>query len=99
MRDWTADIWLDYAKRMDFRNKDGGPLITWTDPESAFEHWKRSSAGRPCDYSGMTYELLSQGSGIQWVRFDRSFHRTCRAEAELTALQRGVPEGLRTPLH
>jgi hypothetical protein len=26
------DIFLDYARRMDFRDKDGGPLITWSDP-------------------------------------------------------------------
>ncbi len=26
------DIFLDYARRMDFRDKDGGPLITWHDP-------------------------------------------------------------------
>jgi hypothetical protein len=62
-----ADIWLDYAKRMDLRGKDESPLIHWTDPESAFEHWKKSTVGRPCDYNGMTYDLLSQGSGIPWV--------------------------------
>jgi anaerobic selenocysteine-containing dehydrogenase len=60
------DIFLDYARRMDFRNRDGGPLITWTDPESAFEAWKECSRGRPCDYTGMTYDRLRRGSGIQW---------------------------------
>lgn len=60
------DIFLDYAARMDFRDKDGGPLITWHDPESAFEAWKRCSAGRPCDYTGLTYDKLRGGSGIQW---------------------------------
>lgn len=60
------DIFLDYAARMDFRDKDGGPLITWHDPESAFEAWKRCSAGRPCDYTGLTYDRLRGGSGIQW---------------------------------
>ncbi|MER5783164.1 molybdopterin-dependent oxidoreductase [Streptomyces mobaraensis] len=59
-------ILLDYAARMDFRDKDGGPLITWHDPESAFEAWKRCSAGRPCDYTGLTYERLRHGSGVQW---------------------------------
>ena len=34
------DIFLDYARRMDFRDRDGGPLITWHDAESAFEAWK-----------------------------------------------------------
>ncbi|MDQ0932379.1 molybdopterin oxidoreductase family protein [Streptomyces turgidiscabies] len=60
------DILLDYATRMDFRDKDDGPLITWHDPESAFEAWKRCSAGRPCDYTGLTYDKLRGGSGIQW---------------------------------
>ncbi|MFI2780446.1 molybdopterin oxidoreductase family protein [Streptomyces sp. ALB3] len=60
------DIFLDYAARMDFRDKDGGPLISWQDPESAFEAWKRCSAGRPCDYSGLTYAKLRGAGGVQW---------------------------------
>jgi anaerobic selenocysteine-containing dehydrogenase len=60
------DILLDYARRLDLRDKDGAPLVNWSDPESAFEAWKRCSAGRPCDYSGITYELLRGPSGIQW---------------------------------
>jgi anaerobic selenocysteine-containing dehydrogenase len=59
-------IWLDYARRMDFRDKDGGPLIKWNTPEEAFEAWKACSKGRPCDYSGMSYAKLTGGSGIQW---------------------------------
>jgi anaerobic selenocysteine-containing dehydrogenase len=60
------DIFLDYARRMDFRDKDGNPLPPWKDPESAFEAWKKCSAGRPCDYTGLSYEKLRGGSGIQW---------------------------------
>lgn len=60
------DIFLDYAKRMDFRDKDGAPLIKWRTPEEAFEAWKACSKGRPCDYSGMSYAKLTGGSGIQW---------------------------------
>jgi ferredoxin-nitrate reductase len=60
------EIFLDFAARMDLRDRDGGPLIKWGDPESAFEAWKACSAGRPCDYSGLTYEKLREGSGIQW---------------------------------
>ncbi|MFF9098920.1 molybdopterin oxidoreductase family protein [Streptomyces sp. NPDC014802] len=59
------DIFLEYARRMDFRDKDGGPLITWHDPESAFAAWQRCSAGRPCDYTGMSYAQLRTG-GVQW---------------------------------
>lgn len=60
------DIFLDYARRMDFRDKDGHPLPPWDSPEEAFEAWKRCSAGRPCDYTGLTYDKLRGGSGIQW---------------------------------
>jgi len=60
------DIFLDYARLMDFRDKDGAALIKWRTPEEAFEAWKVCSKGRPCDYSGMTYAKLTGGSGIQW---------------------------------
>jgi anaerobic selenocysteine-containing dehydrogenase len=60
------DIFLDYAKRMDFRDRDGAPLIKWHDAQSTFEAWKACSAGRPCDYTGITYDRLRGGSGIQW---------------------------------
>ncbi len=51
---------------MDFRDRDGEPLLPWKHEQEAFEAWKRMSAGRPCDYTGMTYERLTGGSGIQW---------------------------------
>ncbi|MBV8835347.1 MAG: nitrate reductase, partial [Alphaproteobacteria bacterium] len=60
------DIFLDFAKRMDFRDKEGAPLIKWTTPEEAFEAWKLCTAGRPCDYTGMSYAKLSKGNGISW---------------------------------
>jgi len=60
------DIWLDYARRMDFRDKDGFPLIAWNDAESAFEAWKACSKGHPCDYSGLSYQKMRGGSGFQW---------------------------------
>jgi len=60
------DIFFDYAQRMDFRDKDGAPLIKWHDPESTFEAWKECSRGRPIDYTGITYAKLTGGSGIQW---------------------------------
>jgi anaerobic selenocysteine-containing dehydrogenase len=60
------DIFLDYARRMDFRDKDGEPFPPWHDPESAFKAWQKASAGRPCDYTGLSYEKLRAVSGIQW---------------------------------
>lgn len=60
------EIFLDYSKRMDFRNKDGAPLMPWTTSEEVFNDWKRMSKGRPCDYSEMSYAKLTGGSGVQW---------------------------------
>lgn len=60
------DIFLDFARRMGFRDADGQPLPPWRTPEAAFEAWKQCSAGRPCDYTGLSYDKLRGGSGIQW---------------------------------
>jgi anaerobic selenocysteine-containing dehydrogenase len=51
---------------MGFKDKDGAPLIKWAEPEEAFEAWKECSRGRPCDYSGITYERLRKKHDIQW---------------------------------
>jgi ferredoxin-nitrate reductase len=72
------DIFLDYAERMDFRDRDDRALIGWHDPESAFEAWKACSQGRPCDYSGLTYERLRGSRGIQWPCTDRAPNGTER---------------------
>ena len=60
------DIFLDYADRMQFRDKDGEPLIKYRDAAGAFEAWKQCSAGRPCDYSGMSHALLRERGAIHW---------------------------------
>jgi anaerobic selenocysteine-containing dehydrogenase len=60
------DIFVDLARRLDLRDKDGGPLVTWSTPQEAFEAWKECSRGRPCDYSALTYDALRGPSGIQW---------------------------------
>ncbi|MFL5749317.1 MAG: molybdopterin oxidoreductase family protein, partial [Chloroflexota bacterium] len=60
------DALVDYARRMGFKDKDGQPLVKWTDAEGAFNSWRECSRGRPCDYSAMTYEKLRGPSGIQW---------------------------------
>ncbi|GAB3221470.1 molybdopterin oxidoreductase family protein [Mycolicibacterium hippocampi] len=76
------DILLDYARRMDFRDKDGNPMPPWTDAETAFAAWQRCSAGRPCDYTGLSYEKLRDGSGIQWPCNDQNPEGTERLYAE-----------------
>ncbi|MBW4716891.1 molybdopterin oxidoreductase family protein [Saccharothrix obliqua] len=60
------DIFLDYARRMDFRDRHGDPLIRWHDAESAYAAWQECSRGRPCDYTGIGYADLRSGSGVQW---------------------------------
>jgi ferredoxin-nitrate reductase len=76
------DIFLEYARRMDFRDKDGEPLIKWNYPESAFEAWKECSRGRPCDYTGLSYDKLRDGSGIQWPCTDEHPDGTERLYAD-----------------
>ena len=57
------DIFLGLADALGVRDE---LFPGWTGPEHAFEEWKRVSAGRLCDYSGMTYEAIEQHGGIQW---------------------------------
>lgn len=77
------DIFLDFARRMDFRDKDGAPLIKWTDAEGAFNAWRECSRGRPCDYSGLTYAKLTGGSGIPWPCNDKHPDGSARYYADL----------------
>ncbi len=58
-------IFLDFARRVDLRDRDGERLPPWDDEKGAFEAWQRCAAGRPCDYSGLDYERL-RGGGVQW---------------------------------
>jgi anaerobic selenocysteine-containing dehydrogenase len=60
------DILLDYARRLDLHDRDGAPLVTWSTPEEAFAAWQECSRGRPCDYTGLSYDLLRGPSGVQW---------------------------------
>jgi anaerobic selenocysteine-containing dehydrogenase len=41
------EIFLDYARRMGFRDKDGHPFPQWHDAESAFDAWAACSAEHP----------------------------------------------------
>jgi len=57
------DIFLDLASALGCRDE---LFPQWTTPQDAFEEWKHVSAGRLCDYSGMTYEAVEASGGIQW---------------------------------
>ena len=60
------DIFLDFARKMRLVDREGAPFPPWHDAPSAFAAWQRASAGRPCDYTGLSYEKLRGGSGIPW---------------------------------
>jgi assimilatory nitrate reductase catalytic subunit len=57
------EIFLDLAARLGVRAE---LFPGWQTPRDAFEEWKRVSAGRLCDYSGMTWEEVESRGGIQW---------------------------------
>jgi assimilatory nitrate reductase catalytic subunit len=57
------DIFLQLAGVLGVRDEI---FPGWTKPADAFEEWKRVSAGRLCDYSGMTYKAIEQHGGVQW---------------------------------
>jgi ferredoxin-nitrate reductase len=60
------EMFLDFATRLDLRDKDGEPLLKWSTAEECFDAFREVSKGKPIDYSGLTYEMLRGGSGIQW---------------------------------
>jgi anaerobic selenocysteine-containing dehydrogenase len=57
------DIFLQFAGVLGVRDEI---FPGWTKPADAFEEWKRVSAGRLCDYSGITYKAIEQHGGVQW---------------------------------
>ncbi|MCP2367493.1 anaerobic selenocysteine-containing dehydrogenase [Agromyces flavus] len=76
------DIFLDYARRMDFRRIDGRPLLDWSGPEDAYRAWQECSRGRPCDYTGISYDDLRRESGIRWPRREGETTSTDRLYAD-----------------
>jgi ferredoxin-nitrate reductase len=60
------EILLDYARRLDLRDLNGDPLPGWSTPEEAFAAFKEMTRGRPCDYSGLSYDKLRGSVGMQW---------------------------------
>src|SRR6478672_7854106 len=60
------DIFLMYADRMGFTNRAGDPLLGWRTAEEAFDAWAAITAGRPVDYTGLSYDKLRGPTGIPW---------------------------------
>ena len=57
------DVFLTIADRLGARDR---LYPGWTTPADAFAEWRRISAGRLCDYSGITYERIDACGGVQW---------------------------------
>ena len=57
------DIFLDIARRWGCADElfDG-----WAHPHDAYLEWQRVSAGRPCDYSGISWDRIDAAGGVQW---------------------------------
>ncbi|NYT38821.1 molybdopterin oxidoreductase family protein [Allopusillimonas soli] len=85
------DIIAQIANRLGFKDKDGQPLIAFTDPRDAFEEWRRVSKGRPCDYSGMTYELILEMGAVRWP-CNEQYPRGCERLYEDLKFWTGIDE-------
>ncbi len=57
------DIFLGLAEHWGCRDE---LFPGWQTPEDAFTEWRAVSAGRPCDYSGITYDRIDAAGGVQW---------------------------------
>ncbi len=57
------DIFLALAGRLGCKDE---LFPGWREPRDAFDEWRRVSAGRLCDYSGMSYAELEASGSIQW---------------------------------
>jgi len=78
------DIFLDLASALGCRDE---LFAGWKTTRDAFEEWRRVSAGRLCDYSGMTYETIEESGGIQWP------YRTADAGSDPKAVRRLYTDG------
>ncbi|MBI1357476.1 MAG: molybdopterin-dependent oxidoreductase [Acidobacteria bacterium] len=57
------DIFLAVAEKMGLKEK---LYPGWSGPRDAFDEWRKVSAGRLCDYSGISYEMLDRHFAVQW---------------------------------
>ncbi len=57
------EIFLAVAEKLGCREE---LFAGWHEPKDAFEEWKKISAGRLCDYSGLDYALIEREGGVQW---------------------------------
>jgi ferredoxin-nitrate reductase len=57
--DW--EIFAGVARAMGFRD-----AFAWSTPAEVYDEFAATTAGRPCDQSGISHERLRQEGGIQW---------------------------------
>ena len=57
------DIFLRVADASGVRDE---VFPEWKVPEDAYSEWRSVSAGRPCDHSGISYDLIDSAGGVQW---------------------------------
>lgn len=57
------DIFLSIAAKLGLKDE---LFPAWLAPADAFNEMKQVSAGRLCDFSGMTYEAIEENGGLQW---------------------------------
>ena len=90
-----GEIFADYAQRLDLKDRDGQPLVKWSTPEECFEAWKECTRGRPCDYTGLSYDKLRGGNGIQWPCNDDAPGRHASGSTRISC-SRPAPRSART---
>jgi ferredoxin-nitrate reductase len=78
------DIFLDYARRLGLQDAAGAPLLKWRTAEECFEAFASVTRGRPCDYSGLSYDKLRGAAGIQWPCTDEHPNGTERLYTDHT---------------
>lgn len=62
------EIFMDLAAKLGVKDE---LFAGWQGPEDAFEEMRRVSAGRLCDYSGISYKKMDELGGVQWPCNDK----------------------------
>ncbi|MDE3104716.1 MAG: molybdopterin-dependent oxidoreductase [Acidobacteriota bacterium] len=57
------DIFLAIAEKLGLREE---LFPGWTSTHDAYAEWQRVSAGRMCDYSGISWRQIEEEGGVQW---------------------------------
>lgn len=73
------DIFVSVAEKLGCREE---LYPGWTTVEDAFNEWRKVSAGRLCDYSGISYALLTEKGAVQWPLSEGAAIETSRLYAD-----------------